>query len=54
MSYSSLTNKYIPASADNYMRGRGGYKVCKITPHHMVLITKLIAITEFKLNCTHN
>lgn len=35
MSYSSLTNKYIPASADNYMRGRGGYKVCKITPHHM-------------------
>ncbi len=30
MSYSSLTNKYIPASADNYMRGRGGYKVCKI------------------------
>ena len=35
MSYSSLTNKYIPASADNYMRGRGGYKVCRITPHHM-------------------
>lgn len=35
MSYSSLTNKYIPASADNYMRGRGCYKVCKITPHHM-------------------
>lgn len=35
MSYSSLTNKYIPASTDNYMRGRGGYKVCKITPHHM-------------------
>lgn len=35
MSYSSLTNKYIPASADNYMRGRGGYKVCKITVHHM-------------------
>lgn len=35
MSYSSLANKYIPASTDNYMRGRGGYKVCKITPHHM-------------------
>lgn len=35
MSYSSLTNKYIPASTDNYTRGRGGYKVCKITPHHM-------------------
>lgn len=35
MSYSSLTNKYIPASTDNYMRGRGGHKVCKITPHHM-------------------
>lgn len=29
MSYSSLTNKYIPASADNYMRGRGGYKYVK-------------------------
>ena len=35
MSYSRLTNKYIVASPNNYMRGRGGYKVCKITPHHM-------------------
>ncbi len=35
MSYSKLANKYIPASADNYTRGRGGYKVCKITVHHM-------------------
>lgn len=35
MSYSKLANKYIPASADNYTRGRGGYKICKITVHHM-------------------
>ena len=35
MSYSRLTNKYIVASPNNYMHGRGGYKVCKITPHHM-------------------
>lgn len=35
MSYSSLVSKYVPAIASNYMRGRGGYKICKITPHHM-------------------
>ncbi len=35
MSYSKLANKYIPASASNYTRGRGGYKVRKITVHHM-------------------
>lgn len=35
MSYSKLANKYIAASADNYTRGRGGFKVCKITVHHM-------------------
>ena len=35
MSYSSLVSQYIPASTNNYMKGRGGYKICKITPHHM-------------------
>ena len=35
MSYSSLTNKYIPASPKNYSKGRAGKKVIKITPHHM-------------------
>lgn len=35
MSYSSLTNKYIPANSSNYSRGRAGKKVVKITPHHM-------------------
>lgn len=35
MSYSKLANKYIPASVDNYTRGRGGFRVCKITVHHM-------------------
>lgn len=35
MSYSSLTNKYIPASPKNYSKGRAGKKVVKITPHHM-------------------
>ena len=35
MTYSSLTNKYIPANTSNYSRGRSGKKVIKITPHHM-------------------
>lgn len=35
MSYSKLTNKYIPASTANYSKGRAGKKVTKITPHHM-------------------
>lgn len=35
MSYSPLTNKYIPASPSNYSKGRSGCKVLKITPHHM-------------------
>lgn len=33
--HSSLTNSIQLANANNYMVGRGGYKVCKITPHHM-------------------
>lgn len=35
MSYSRLTNKVMLADGSNYTRGRGGYKICKITPHHM-------------------
>lgn len=35
MSYSKLTNKYIPASTTNYSKGRAGQKIRKITPHHM-------------------
>lgn len=35
MSYSKLTNKYIPADPSNYSKGRAGKKVVKITPHHM-------------------
>ena len=35
MSYSKLTSAYLPASSSNYTQGRRGYKVCKITPHHM-------------------
>lgn len=35
MSYSSLTDKYIPASSKNYSKGRAGKKVAKITWHHM-------------------
>lgn len=33
--HSSLTNAIQLAHSNNYMVGRGGYKVCKITPHHM-------------------
>lgn len=35
MSRSSLATLYVPASTNNYTQGRRGYKVCKITPHHM-------------------
>lgn len=35
MSYSSLTDDYIPADENNYTDGRRGYEICKITPHHM-------------------
>ena len=35
MSYSNLTSQFIPASSSNYTKGRNGYKICKITPHHM-------------------
>lgn len=35
MSRSSLCSGYVPASTSNYTQGRKGYKVCKITPHHM-------------------
>lgn len=33
--HSPLTNSIILAAANNHYVGRGGYKVCKITPHHM-------------------
>lgn len=32
---SSLTNVVVEANSSNYTQGRKGYKVCKITPHHM-------------------
>lgn len=35
MDYSKLTKEYIPASPNNYSDGRSGYKICKITPHHV-------------------
>lgn len=35
MGYSELTQKFMPAHSNNYSKGRSGYKVCKITPHHM-------------------
>lgn len=36
--HSSLTNKIMLADPSNYTVGRQGYKVCKITPHHMAAI----------------
>ena len=35
MSYSSLISGVVPAHSSNYTQGRKGYKICKITPHHM-------------------
>lgn len=32
---SKLTNKTMLAHSSNYTKGRKGYKICKITPHHM-------------------
>ena len=34
MGFSSLIKSQILASGSNYTKGRNGYKVCKITPHH--------------------
>ena len=35
MGFSELAKKFIPAHKNNYSAGRSGYKICKITPHHM-------------------
>ena len=35
MSKSALTEVSVPASTSNYTQGRRGYKICKITIHHM-------------------
>lgn len=35
MSKSGLTQIIVPASTSKYTQGRRGYKVCKITVHHM-------------------
>ena len=34
MGFSNLTKSQFLASSSNYTKGRNGYKVCKITPHH--------------------
>lgn len=35
MSHSKLTDSVVHANSTNYTSGRRGYKICKITPHHM-------------------
>ena len=35
MSKSGLTTATALADSSNYTHGRKGYKICKITPHHM-------------------
>lgn len=35
MGFSNLIKSQVLASGSNYTNGRKGYKVCKITPHHM-------------------
>lgn len=32
---SSLTNVVVEAHSSNHSKGRNGFKICKITPHHM-------------------
>lgn len=36
--HSPLTNKVILADGSNHSVGRYGYKICKITPHHMAAV----------------
>lgn len=38
MTYSKLTNEVVLADTSNYTHSRQGYKICKITPHHMVAV----------------
>lgn len=35
MTKSNLASIVVEASSKNYTKGRAGYKICKITPHHM-------------------
>lgn len=35
MAFSSLISEQVLANSSNYTTGRNGYKICKITPHHM-------------------
>lgn len=35
MAISKLAKIKVPAAVGNYQKGRDGYKICKITPHHM-------------------
>ena len=35
MGFSTLIRSQVLASSSNYTQGRKGYKICKITPHHM-------------------
>lgn len=35
MAISKLATITIPAHVNNYSKGRGNHKICKITPHHM-------------------
>ena len=35
MAISELAKTFMPAHENNYQVGRSGYKICKITPHHM-------------------
>lgn len=35
MGYSKLAQSFMKAHPNNYQKGRSGYKICKITPHHM-------------------
>ena len=38
MNKSNLATSVVEADSSNYTVGRKGYKICKITPHHMASV----------------
>lgn len=51
---SSLTNVVVEAHSSNYTQGRKGYKICKITPHHMAGVLSAESCGRIFQNASRN
>lgn len=51
---STLTNVVLEAHPSNYTQGRNGYKICKITPHHMAGVLSAEGCAEIFQNPSKN